>query len=501
MPERPNILLIMCDQLSARVLGCYGGAAPTPNLDRLAAEGKVFDAAFCPTPFCSPSRASLITGLYPHAHGIVYNVNRRDYPAIETPASEEGLKRDDVTTERLLHAAGYRTHHFGKWHLTDDDLPYYADMYREHIEYARDMATCFAGTRRRPRASWMDWYGWALPVTVSQTVRETAARMAGTWTNAAYAEFLGKMGRLDLPVEHTFDRQVATRGVACLRARRGTPWMITCSFNMPHDPNVVPSPYYESISPDDIALPSNYARREVRFETQWSRQAARDFGEEGVREFLRIYYASVRMIDDLIGEVLHALEATGQAEETVVVFTADHGDMAGAHGMIWKSNTSFYEDVARVPLLVRYPTRVRPGRTDAPVNLTDLMPTLLQLAGHPVPEHVQGRSLAPLLLQGPGASDAPRYVFCERVRPDPGRRRGVAPDAPASFMVRGREAKYVRYDDGEEMLYDLRRDPGEMENLAADSGYADLKGEMVCALGEWLATTGFPTATSPKDSQ
>jgi len=228
---------------------------------------------------------------------------------------------------------------------------------------------------------------------------------------------------------------------------------------------------------------------------------ARDFGEDGVREFLRVYYASVRMIDDLVGHLLRTLEASGQAGDTVVVFTADHGDMAGAHGMIWKSNTSFYEDVARVPLLVRYPGRVRPGCTDTPVNLTDLMPTLLELAGHPVPEHVQGRSLVPLLLGPPEDRTAPRYTFCERIRPDPGRRRGVPPGTPASFMVRSRDAKYVRYDDGEEMLYDLREAPGETQNVVADPAYADLEADMARALDEWLAATGFPAEVGRKRSQ
>ena len=124
---RPNVLLIMCDQLNAGVLGCYGGQVPTPNIDRIAREGVRFDNAVCPTPFCSPTRASIVTGQYPHAHGIVTNVNRRDYPAIRSPATEEGIKAADVTTEKLLHGAGYSTHHYGKWHLLDEDLPYYED--------------------------------------------------------------------------------------------------------------------------------------------------------------------------------------------------------------------------------------------------------------------------------------------------------------------------------------------------------------------------------------
>lgn len=155
----PNVLILMCDQLNASVLGCYGGDVPTPNINRIAHEGVRFDNAVCPTPFCSPTRASIITGLYPHAHGIVTNVNRRDYPVIPSPMTDEGIKAADVTTEKLLHAAGYATHHYGKWHLMDEDLPYYADMYGEHHEFAAELAGPFGAVRQQERETWMDWYG------------------------------------------------------------------------------------------------------------------------------------------------------------------------------------------------------------------------------------------------------------------------------------------------------------------------------------------------------
>jgi arylsulfatase A-like enzyme len=168
----------MCDQLNANVLGCYGGPVPTPNIDRLAREGVCFTDAVCPTPFCSPSRASMILGLYPHTHGIVHNVNGRDYPAIPAPQTEEGIRADDVTTEKLLHAAGYDAHHYGKWHLMDEDLPYYGDMYGEHHEYAERMQARFAEVRRRPRETWLDWYNWALPVEQSAPYRAAIEALA-----------------------------------------------------------------------------------------------------------------------------------------------------------------------------------------------------------------------------------------------------------------------------------------------------------------------------------
>src|SRR5215471_8506610 len=167
-PPKPNVLTILCDQLNPAVTSVYGGPVSTPNLERLARRGMVFRNATCPTPFCSPSRASLITGLYPHKHGIVYNCARGDYPAIGSKTLDEGIRKSDTTTDKILHAAGYQTHQYGKWHLSGDSLPYYPDPYGECHEYAREMAPIFDEVRRRPRDQWMNWYGWILPVTVDR---------------------------------------------------------------------------------------------------------------------------------------------------------------------------------------------------------------------------------------------------------------------------------------------------------------------------------------------
>lgn len=483
--NRPNILILMCDQLNASVLGCYGGPVPIPNIDRLADGGVCFTDAVCPTPFCSPSRASMILGLYPHTHGIVYNVNRRDYPAIPAPDTEAGIRADDVTTESLLCEAGYNTHHYGKWHLMDEDLPYYGDMYGEHHEYAEWMQARFACVRRQPRETWLDWYNWALPIEQSAPYRAAVETVGDRWQGRRLSEFITKIGRLAFPPEQNFDAQVADRGLAALQRLDNRPFMITCSFNMPHDPNVVPSPYYDMFDPDEIRLPANWGIVEPRYTTQWSRQVIAGLGEAGAREFMRVYYASVKMIDDQIGRLLDALEATGRAQETIVLFTADHGDMCGEHGMVWKSTDAFYEGVARVPLIIRYPRRARGGRLDVACNLVDVMPTLLELTGHPIPAHVEGTSLAPYLRGERSPQQAPAYSFCERISPHPEHRRVIQPDRPGHLMVRGQGWKYCRYADGDEFLYHLAGDPGETRNLAADPAHQKIKAELGRRLDEF----------------
>jgi len=491
--DSPNIFVLMCDQLNARVLSCYGGPVPTPNISRLAREGVLFTDAICPTPFCSPSRASLITGLYPHTHGIVYNTMRVDYPAVAAPETEEGIRPADATTGKLLNAAGYQTHHYGKWHLSGrEPLPYYQDMFLEHHAYAEHMAGTFASVRRRPRGEWMDWYGWALPTEVPATVRQAMAGAEPAIRQHKYAEFIGKMGRLTLPLEQNFDVMTAGRTVERLENLLDGPFMITCSFNYPHDPNVVPAPYCDVFRAEDIELPENYEAREARFEEDWARGVTSALGEGFVREFLRIYYGAVAFVDDQVGRVFAALEATGRAENTIIVFTADHGDMAGGHGMVWKSTPAFYDDVARVPLIIRWPAGIEPGRSDAAANLTDLMPTLLDLVGHPVPDHVQGHSHAGCLRGDRDWREAPRYAFCERVQPNAGHTRDVAPGTPANFMVRGEGWKFVRYLTDDEYLYDLTTDPGETHNLAADPEHASRKDVLRAELERWLQRTNFP---------
>jgi len=493
MPDAPNVLVFMCDQLTARVLGTYGGMVPTPNLDRLAREGTRFDAAICTTPICSPSRASFVTGLYPHAHGIIHNAMRVDYPTETSPETEETLSPDDVTTESLLNAAGYETHHLGKWHLSGEPLPYFPDMYREHIEYASEMRSDFDRVRQTPRDTWLDWYGWALPVRVSPELRRAVHALGGKWDGNRHAEFLTKMGRLDLPLDQIFDVRTVDRTVECIRAPRSGPFLVTCSMNYPHDPNVVPAPYDTRFEPSDDLVPENHEAMEPRFEREWSHAVVRDLGAVGLREFLRLYYGAVRLIDDQLGRVLDALDDAGLRDNTVVVFVADHGDMAGSHRMVWKSTSAFYEDVSRVPLIVSAPGGRRGAVVATPVSLVDIHPTLLELTGAGSPSGSHGVSLAGVVLEGAEKPGAP-FAFCERMQPHSERRRAVEPGRRGAWMVRAQDAKLVVYPDGEEMMYDLANDSGENRNVAQEPTYAARKRELHDALREWHASTDYPSA-------
>jgi arylsulfatase A-like enzyme len=481
----PNILFIMCDQLNANALSCYGGPVPTPNIDRIAQEGVRFTDATCTTPFCSPTRASIVTGMYPHAHGIVLNCS---------PNRQQGVGPTDLTTEKLLHEAGYATHHYGKWHLEGSALPYYPDMFRSALEYKEKMNSVFSEVRKRDNATWMDWYAWALPVDVAPALRRQVEAIGDRWKDQRFAEFITKMGRLRLPLEQCFDVQVADLTCHCIESLEGDsrPFMITSSFIWPHDPNVVPSPYYEAFDPKDIELPANMHVREALYERNWSREIIRALGEPGLREFLRIYYGMVKLIDDQVGRILTALERTGKIDDTVIIFTSDHGDMMGGHGMVWKSTRAFYEEVVRVPFLIRYPKKFRSRVSHSPTDSTDLMPTLLELAGRTVPSGVQGRSLVPHLTGSEETTDARKYTFSERVAPNPQGWRKVQPGTKGDFMIRGEGWKYMRYRERTEYLYNLREDPGETTNLAGDLKCRARQRELEAEMDKWLARTGWP---------
>jgi len=482
--KRPNILFIMCDQLNANALSCYGGPVATPNIDRIAEQGIRFTQATCTTPYCSPTRASLVTGMYPHAHGIVLNVNS---------TRQQGIGPKGVTTEKLLNQAGYVTHHYGKWHLEGDKLPYYPDMFGIR-EYRTKMTAVFSKIRRQDKATWMNWGAGALPVDISPALQKQVDALGDRWKDERFAELITKMGRLKLPLEQCFDVQVADYTCRRLKALKDSkpPFMVTCSFVWPHDPNVVPSPYYEAFDPEKLELPENRHVREQRFENNWSRKIVRDLGEVGLREFLRIYYATVKLIDDQVGRILKTLDETGKTDETVIIFTADHGDMMGGHGMVWKSTTAFYEEIVRVPLLIRYPRKFRSRLSELAFDSTDFMPTLLELAGHPIPEQAQGQSLVPFLTGRRDISQARQYSFSERVRGNPQGRRKVLPGTNGDFMVRGSGWKFARYQDGQEYLYNLDKDPSETTNLAENPKYRHHRNKLAAEMDKWLGRTGWP---------
>jgi choline-sulfatase len=418
---RPNILLVMADQLTASVLPAYGGPAITPTIDSLAARGVVFDSAYCNTPLCAPSRASLLAGRLPSAIGAYDN-------GAEFPASVP-------TIAHHLRARGYETCLAGKMHFIGPD-----QLHGFEERLTTDVYT--AG---------MDWIpDWTIPV---------GERLPWYHDMSSVLE----AGVSEATLQLDYDEEVGFRSVRKiydLGRSRERPFFFLVSFTHPHDPYEAPSRYWDRYEDAEVPLPAVPPLRPEELDPH-SRRVLEMCGttdleltDELVRRARRAYYAAVSYVDDKIAELLAALEATGLRDDTIVVLASDHGDMLGERGLWYKM--TFFEDSARVPLIVDAPQRFAPARVAANVSLLDLLPTLVDLAGGgPDAGADGGESLVPLL----------RADAAERTTPVLGEYLAEGTFAPA-VMIREGTLKYVHCPGDPDLLYDLDADPQELVDLA-----------------------------------
>src|SRR5919106_4221517 len=426
----------MVDQLAAGWLPAYGHpVVQAPTLTKLAREGVVFESAYCPSPLCAPSRAALLTGKLPSRVGAFDN-------AAELAASIP-------TVAHRLRALGYATSLAGKMHFVGPDQLHgfeerlTTDVYPADLTWTPDW--------RRPVGERLDWY---------HTMESVLTP-----------------GVCEASMQLDYDAEVTFQGVRRLfdfaREPSRHPFFLAVSFTHPHDPWEIPARYWERYDPDAIPPPSvpaipasqddphSLRLREMIGVDEAGLSAAQ------VRTARHAYFAAISYVDERIGELLAALRGAGLADETVVVFTADHGEMLGERGLWYKM--SFFEHSARVPLIVSAPGRVRAGRAAEPVSLLDLAPTLLELAADTGADEIEldGASLGPLL-DGRAAAGR-RDVVSEYLA------EGVT--SPALMIRRGRH-KFVSCGTDPDQLYDLARDPHELDNLAERSEHSDLRGAL-----------------------
>ncbi len=429
MSRPPNILLVMADQLSAAHLPAYGNAAVhAPHLTALAQAGVVFESAYCTSPLCAPSRAALLTGRRPSAIGAYDN-------AAEFPAGTP-------TIAHVLRAAGYETSLAGKMHFVGPDQLHgfeerlTTDVYPAGFDWTPDW--------RLPVDERLEWY------------HNTDSLLASRVTEAA--------------LQTDYDDEACFRAVQKIRdlslGDGERPFFLTVSFTNPHDPWEVRRQHWDLYDEDAIELPA--VGRLPRSEADAHSLRLRDMigldrrplSDAEVRRARHGYYAAVSYLDERVGELLDALAATGLDGTTVVIFTADHGELLGERGLWYKM--SFLEASARVPLIVRGPG-LAAHRVAGPVSQLDLAPTLAELAGAAAGEAgFEGASLTSTLA---GASAGPGEALGEYLA------EGV--QAPAVMIRRGRH-KYVRCPGDPDLLYDLETDPHELRNLAAEPEAAQL---------------------------
>jgi len=489
--NRTNILLITSDQQHYDTLGVTNPRIRTPALDRLAAEGTRFVRAYCPNPVCSPARSSIITGTYPAWHGC-WTIGVK-------------LPEDVPTVGEILSRNGYATALVGKAHFqplasrpgseslecqpTLRDLDFWRSFHGpwygfDHVEVARNHGDeSHAGQHY---AIWLEekgltnWRDYFQPWPPSETAPENSSlywvRDRRTWS---------------LPEELHYSTWTGERTVAQLEraAAEEEPFFVWASFQDPHPPYIVPEPWASMYDPDRMepgrytegefdSMPPHFAKtREVDpdFSMYFETHGAHGFhshlrSEQEVRRDIATYYGMISLMDREIGRILEALDRLNLAENTLVVFTTDHGHFLGQHGLVAKG-AFHYEDMIRVPMLARLPGRIGAGAVcDELQSLVDFAPTFLAAAGIEIPGYMQGLNQFGAWC---GREKGPRRHVIVENRHEPTR-------VHLRTFVNGRYKITVYRNDSYGELFDLEEDPDEVRNLWDAPEARSLKCDLLC---------------------
>lgn len=425
----PNVIVVVADQLRYQSVG-YGGErrAITPHIDRFATQGMNFRQFVANTPVCAAFRASFLTGKHASSTGMVVNELR--------------LNPNQDSIAHMFGRDGYACDLVGKWHLwaADSNHRAIANAFTPPGPYRMGFDAFWAGYNFN-HDNYKAWYFRDTPEPL---------RIEG-FGDAAFADLA--IGRVR---EH---------------ARSRKPFFMLLALSVPHDPwtkDNVPAEWHERFSDVDFPLPETwqdvpdpYMDRNAD-PRQWLA-----FWKPNLAEFQRVYQAMTAALDEQFGRLLAALDESGLRDDTIVVFTSDHGEMFGAHGRIFK--LTFYEESVRVPLLVRWPGRIPAGTaSDCCISTVDLMPTLLGLAGRTIPRAVEGMNLASVAL-GKGG-DEPDAVLLQGMG-----HTHLWKDGFEWRALRDARHTYARYlRDGRELLFDNQADPLQRHDLAGDAASRDL---------------------------
>lgn len=470
--RRPNVLFLMSDDLN-NLLGCYGDPlAKTPNIDRLAARGVRFDRAYCSFPLCGPSRNSLLTGLYPNSTGILVNgqVFRQTIPSqVSMPQAFRQSGYFAARIGKLFHynvpkSIGTNGHDDpGSWELELN--PAGVDRLEEEPEIFSLIPGSFGGT--------LSWYA--------------SPKSDEYHTDALMAD----------DAEWVLQR--------CAK-RKDRPFFLAVGFFRPHTPYVSPKKYFELHPAADMPVVQRVADDQADIPPAGlaSYKKEQDKLTDDLRRQCRqAYYASVSFMDAQVGRVIAELDRLGLADNTIIVFTSDHGYHLGEHGL-WQKQ-SVFEESARVPLIIVAPGVTTKGTfAKSPVGQIDLFPTLAELCGVKPPENLQGQSLVPML-KDPAVSGR-GWAITQVVRGGGVRRFGASPAVGDNgqrffgYSLRTPRWRYTEWDEGREgaELYDHDADPRELTNLAKDPAHAKTVEDLSRQLRAAANATFPPSGKSPE---
>ena len=430
-PTKPNVLIVVADQLVPMLTGPYGNSiVRTPHMDQLAKEGVTFLSAYSPNPLCAPARASMLTGKYSS------NIGVYDNAAL--------LAADEPTVCHSLYNLGYETALSGKVHFVGPDQFHGFSKRMIQSHYPTDFQWVKSRENKVPKQHALNYVGSDIHT--------------GT-KNSNYE----------------FDESAHREAIQFLKSeeRITNPFFLMVSYNFPHEPFYPPQKYwdmYAKIDPEIPDFPEGWEERLSIMDKWLNRHHGADkidvTDKESLKTLYRAYYALITYVDDKLGELMETLKSEGMDENTVVIFTSDHGDMLGNRGMVQKRG--FYEWSARVPLLLKLPGNIGAHqKVKTPVSLIDIVPTIFNYCSVPKDLRfgVDGQDLLPLIEE----EDPSRYVISES------HSEGVY---TTCFMVRRGKYKYNYFHDFGTQLFDLESDKGEWNSLSGKPEFLAVETEM-----------------------
>ncbi len=463
---RPNILLFCTDQQRFDTISALGNPhVRTPNIDRLIHSGVAFENAYCQTPICTPSRASFLTGCYASALHVNRNGNAF-FPPQFTPR----------LISRILNTAGYDCGMVGKFHLSS--------AYKR-VEPRLDDGYRLFEWSHGPRPDW--------PVEQQSYIRWLRDKGVDFTAEYAKRKFPDRPAEFNAGIAAAYHEATwcAETAASWIRTGLSKPWFITVNTYAPHPPFHPPPEFLERMNPSSMPLPlwgPGDAANQSRFTNVDFQSKPVDPAAYPSRMMKAAYYAQIEFVDDRLGMVLRALEETGQRDNTLIVFTSDHGESMGDHGFKHKG-CRFYEGLSHVPLIFSWPARWPTNiRRKALAELTDIVPTLLESAGLPLPGYLHGKSLLPLIAADGSARDHHRGFVRSEYHDALD-----MPGASHANMLRNDRYKLVCYHGNEwGELYDLEKDPHEFNNLWASRQHAALRLDLTKQLFDAVMQTTDP---------
>ncbi len=489
---KPNLLFIMTDQQRYDALSIAGNTVlETPNLDRLAKQGAYFQNAYTPCAVCAPARASILTG-----HTVENTGARTNAQAYY--AEEEGLMTMP-TFDEILTADGYHCEYYGKWHSVSS----HAEVYKNPVKESKNGNSIFAHGGQKYMH--LDFLNETFPKRKLEP-GELYDRMSGrpyvtdpldkhhgmtqeelTASKEKYPQ-CDMHGALQVPREYTLTAFQAKQTMEAITRLKDKPFSITCSFHFPHAPMLPPEPYYSMYPAEDMVPPVSISddMQNSPYLKANGRLSNLEYSDpEKIKFMISNYYGLVKEIDDWVGEILKTLDDNGLTENTLVIFTSDHGEMLGAHGM--REKNIFYEESAHIPLLIRFPGKIKSNKkVDGYISTVDLFPTILDYLE--VEDRKSNGTSLRGLMEGSDMEHG-KYVVTEwDYRGDVSPNYMIVKDGWKMFIPYSEESRVIN------VLYNLNEDPHELNNLLGNNphkeNYSDKVEELRGDLIEWLKRTG-----------